>query len=321
VIDGRPQDPAWVAAPWTNLFQDIEGDRQPQPRFETRAKMLWDEEYFYITAEMEEPHLWATLKERDSVIYYDNDFEVFIDPDGDSHLYTEIEVNAFNTVWDLLLIKPYRDGGPAIHAWDIPGLKTAVHLNGTLNDPSDQDVGWSIEIAIPFAVLAETTDSACPPLDGDQWRVNFSRVQWHLENDSGAYTKVLNTESKKSLPEDNWTWSAQREIAMHEPEHWGIVEFRNELSENVISARDVDAAAWHLRLISYALAAHRSEAGSYPQQMPQTATASGAPEVGQDWQWPPHYWSDGLRYTLTLDLGTERIRLNDDGRLQRLPGD
>ena len=56
--------------------------------------MLWDDQFFYVGAELEEPHVWATLTERDSVIFHDNDFEVFIDPDGDTHLYYELEMNA-----------------------------------------------------------------------------------------------------------------------------------------------------------------------------------------------------------------------------------
>jgi len=44
-------------------------------------QMLWDDECLYIAAEMEEPHLWATLTEHDSIIFHDNDFEVFLDPD------------------------------------------------------------------------------------------------------------------------------------------------------------------------------------------------------------------------------------------------
>ena len=86
--------------------------------------MLYDDNYFYFAAELDEPHVWATLTDRDAVIYHDNDFEVFIDPDGDNHLYYELEINALGTEWDLLLVKPYRDGGPAINAWDIQGLQT-----------------------------------------------------------------------------------------------------------------------------------------------------------------------------------------------------
>jgi hypothetical protein len=148
-IDGKLTDPAWEAAPWTDSFVDIEGDKQPKPRFRTRAKMLWDDEALYIAAELEEPHVWANLTKHDSVIFQDNDFEVFLDPNGDNHLYGELELNARNTTWDLLLTKPYKDGGRAVTAWEILGLKTAVHIDGTLNDPRDKDTGWTVEINGP----------------------------------------------------------------------------------------------------------------------------------------------------------------------------
>ncbi|MEQ1933081.1 MAG: carbohydrate-binding family 9-like protein, partial [Fimbriimonadaceae bacterium] len=67
-ISGKIDDPQWEQAPWTDCFVDIEGDLKPKPRFKTRAKMMYDENYFYIAADMEEPHLWATLTEHDSVI-------------------------------------------------------------------------------------------------------------------------------------------------------------------------------------------------------------------------------------------------------------
>jgi hypothetical protein len=86
-VDGKLTEPSWQKAEWTSLFADIEGDKRPGPRFATRAKMLWDDKYLYIAAELEEPDVWATLKERDAVIFYDNDFEVFIDPDGYTHQY------------------------------------------------------------------------------------------------------------------------------------------------------------------------------------------------------------------------------------------
>ncbi len=83
-IDGRLDDPAWKHAAWTDRFVDIQGKQKPKPRFQTRAKMLWDKNYFYIAADMIEPHVWGTLTKHDSVIFHDNDFEVFIDPDGDT---------------------------------------------------------------------------------------------------------------------------------------------------------------------------------------------------------------------------------------------
>ena len=82
-IDGRLSEAAWKAAPWSDPFVDIDGTRRPP--LGTRMKMLWDDDHFYIGAELEEPDLWGTLETRDSVIFQDNDFEVFIDPDGDTH--------------------------------------------------------------------------------------------------------------------------------------------------------------------------------------------------------------------------------------------
>jgi predicted metalloprotease with PDZ domain len=218
-IDGRLDDDAWKTAPWTDPFVDIQGDLRPRPRFQTRAKLLWDDAFLYIGALLEEPHVWATLTRHDSVIFRDNDFEVFIDPDGDNHEYFEIEINAVNTEWDLFLKKPYRDGGPARNDWEIPGLMTAVHVDGTLNDPKDQDRSWSVELAIPWKALAEYAHRPAPPSDGDQWRVNFSRVQWRHEIAGSAYHKVPDT------PEDNWVWSPQGAIDMHRPDRWGYVQF------------------------------------------------------------------------------------------------
>jgi cellulose/xylan binding protein with CBM9 domain len=112
-VDGRLDDAAWKRAAWTDAFVDIQGASQPLPRFHTRAKMLWDDEYLYIGAELEEPHVWATLTEHDSMIFRDNDFEVFLNPSGDGRNYFEFEINALNTGWDLFLPKPYREGGKA----------------------------------------------------------------------------------------------------------------------------------------------------------------------------------------------------------------
>ncbi|MGI8923076.1 MAG: carbohydrate-binding family 9-like protein [Fimbriimonadales bacterium] len=218
-IDGRLADPAWEDAPWTEDFVDIEGNLKPLPRFKTHAKMLWNDEYFYVGVEMEEPHVWATLTKHDSVIFYDNDFEVFVDPDADNQNYYEIEINALNTEWDLRLPKAYRDGGPALDSWEIPGLRHAVHVEGTLNNPHDTDKGWSVEIAIPWKALGEFAVCPSPPAEGDQWRVNLSRVEWTTDIVDGKYVKI------PKRREDNWVWSPQWVIDMHQPQMWGYVRF------------------------------------------------------------------------------------------------
>lgn len=248
VIDGKMDDAAWAGAEWTQDFLDIQGRALPLPKHRTRAKMLWDDNYIYFAAELTEPHVWGTITERDAVIFQDNDFEVFIDPDGDNHQYYEFEMNALNTGWDLRLVKAYKDGGPALNEWNIAGLKTAVHIDGTLNNPKDTDRGWSVEIAMPWKALAEFTTAASPPKPGDRWRVDFSRVEWKIDLTSGTYKKVPNT------PEYNWVWSPTGMIDMHRPERWGIVEFaaenesRREVQPNTDdTARDVLMEVYYLQ--------------------------------------------------------------------------
>jgi len=248
--DGDLSDPAWAAAPWTEDFVDIRGQARsgeaegpgmiPAPAHRTRAKILWDDEYLYIAAEMEEPHLWATLLERDAIIYRDDDFEVFIDPDGDGLAYFELEINALGTEFDLFLDKPDEDGGTADIGWEIGGLRTGVWLTGSLNDPTDEDQGWSVEIGIPWGALVPPDtgmgrsspgtaptrgNHGNPPQPGDTWRINFSRVDWPLTVVDGFYHKAAAPTGDNPHPESNWVWSPQGTINMHIPEMWGMVRF------------------------------------------------------------------------------------------------
>lgn len=220
VVDGRLDDAAWQAASWSDDFVDIEGAARPNPRFRTRMKMLWDDQFLYVAAELDEPHVWGSITKKNEVIFHDNDFEMFIDPDGDNHNYHEFEINALGTIWELDLSKPYKDGGKLVNPSNLDGLLSAVHVRGTINDARDVDRGWSVEIALPWKALAKyNRDRATPPNPGEHWRINFSRVQWNHNVIEGKYVKVPNTR------EDNWVWSAQGIIDMHRPERWGYVQF------------------------------------------------------------------------------------------------
>ena len=267
-VDGKQDEQSWKNAPWTNYFVDIEGQLKPEPYLKTRVKMLWDEEYMYFFADMDEPHLWATLKERDAVIFHDNDFEIFIDPDGDTHNYYELEFNLFGTLWDLLLTKPYRDNGHAVDAWDVRDIKYALDLRGTLNNPSDTDEGWSIEIAIPWSVLEECASHPGAPKDGEIWKINFSRVQWETEIQAYSYKKI------PGKPEHNWVWSPQGLIAMHYPEMWGNVRFIERYSlfnKNKFELTDEQEtetkAEWILRQFYYGMKYTREKTGRHPRDL------------------------------------------------------
>ena len=221
-IDGRDLDKAWGQVTWSGDYIDIEGIKTP--KYKTQMKILWDETYLYILAKMEEPHVWGDITERDVVIFYNNDFEVFVDPDGDTHNYYEIETNVLNTAWDLFITKPYREEGNAvINDWDIIGLKSAIHVNGTLNDPTDVDEEWFIEMAIPWSTFKTGYSQDITPRD-KFWRLNFSRVNWQHDIENGKYQRKKDANGKY-LPEYNWVWSPTGVINIHEPEKWGYVYF------------------------------------------------------------------------------------------------
>lgn len=225
-IDGMANEPAWQNASFTAPFIDIEGEKTP--KFLTKAKMLWDDDFLYVYAEMEEPHIWGYLKQRDTIIFYNNDFEVFISPSGTTYNYGEIEINSLGTVWDLLLDRPYRDGGRANNHWNLDKLKSAVHIEGSINNSSDIDSIWTVELAIPMKALIELkNDPKTLPKEGEQWRINFSRVEWDFDIINNIYYRKKDEEGN-FLPEYNWVWSNQKVINMHEPEKWGYLQFTND---------------------------------------------------------------------------------------------
>lgn len=250
IVDGKLDDKVWENVPWTDNFQDIEGDKKPLPLWNTRAKMTWDDKGIYIAAELLEPHVWANLKNYDDIVFYDNDFEIFIDPDNDTHQYYEFEVNAFNTMFDLFMPKPYRNSSGPMIVYNGPGMKWAVDVQGTINNPNDIDKSWTTEIFIPFMAVSIGVNPKVP-LDGEFWRINFSRVEWLTEVKDGKYVKLKDANGK-SLPEHNWVWSPQGVVNMHFPERWGYLFF-SKPNEGVAAKKysipeseDLKKYLWHV---------------------------------------------------------------------------
>lgn len=269
-VDGKLSEKIWQKTAWSDYFVDIEGSSKPVPRYKTRFKMLKDNAYIYFAAELEEPNVWATIKSRDAVIFHDNDFEIFIDPDGDTHQYFEFELNAFSTYWDLMLIKPYRNGGPAINAWDIKGVKVGVYVDGTINNPTDTDKSWTIEVAMPWSVFLEAVNKMHPPEDGEFWRMNFSRVEWQVVIENGKYKKAINPATNRVYPEDNWVWSPQGVIQMHRPETWGYIQFTDTIAGQAVvePVYDTDKELKNkLFEIYYAMQKYKNENKQYTTDM------------------------------------------------------
>src|SRR5690606_30706628 len=134
--------------------------------------------------------------------------------------------------------------------WDMDALKAAVSVQGTLNDPLHADTSWTVELALPLRTLAECAVPRRPPQPGEQWRINFSRVQWQTEVVNGKYQKMMDPATGKSYPENNWVWSPQGVINMHYPEMWGFVQFSGhdvQQADDPFVFQQEEDAKWALR--------------------------------------------------------------------------
>jgi hypothetical protein len=155
-----------------------------------------------------------------------------------------------------------------------------VQVQGTLNDPSDTDEGWTVEIALPWSVLKEAAPEGRRPRPGEQWRLNFSRVQWPTTVVNGRYQKDIDTTT--AHPEDNWVWSPQGVIDMHRPERWGVVQF----TEVAVGADTVPVAehpnravTWALRRLYYRQRTYREAQGAYASSLSLLNAQEIAPET------------------------------------------
>ena len=240
-IDGKLDEESWRLAPRSPRFVDL---ITGQPTIhDTRAAVLWDDTYLYVGFWVEEPFVEATLTERDSLVWQENDIEVFV---AGADAYYELELNPLGTIYEAFFIwddayeragfskaaefartadgaKPWNGVGFDQHPrgprlglfrWDLPGLKCAVAVDGTVNDNRDRDRGWTAEIAIPWSGMgwAASDGRALPPRDGDTWRMDFSRFNTYREappaKDSGG-----------------WAWSAHGIWDSHIPELFPYIHF------------------------------------------------------------------------------------------------
>lgn len=248
-LSGRLDDECWQRVPKSPRFVDM---ATAQPGwFNTQSAILWDDEALYLGFWVEEPYPTAHLTERDSIIFTENDIEIFIDG-GDC--YYEFELNARNTIYevffiwrdaflkgsrfdipefDLMTKQVYSFGGNfdrqpetfwwgthprgprwAFLDWDFPGLETAVHIDGALNDPSQLSRGWTAEIKLPWAGMTHLANGrSLPPQDGDEWRLFLGRFQQVPIGDK-AETAA-------------WCWTPHGLYDTHLPDKFTPVRFTN----------------------------------------------------------------------------------------------
>ena len=204
-IDGRLNEPDWNAARGVGDFQFswwTAGEKE-----QTQAKILWDDTNLYVSYRCQDAHIWADHSERDSPVYQDDCVEVFTAPNPDRpNNYFNIEMNAKGAFLD-----QHHPDGPGVelkHEWNAQKIQLAVKVNGTLNDDSDVDRDWVLEVAIPFANFKEVAKHS-PPVVGEIWHLNLNRL--------GGKTNGQHSQ---------WSPSKTARPAFHAPKDFGRVIFK-----------------------------------------------------------------------------------------------
>lgn len=244
-VDGRLEEFDWAAAPQIDGFTRILND-YGQVLQATRARMVWNDEALYIAFACRDQDMWALYTDEDDPMWSEEVVEAFIDPDGDGLDYLEVEVNP-EWVSD-------KDR-------DIAGLQTTVEVHGTVNDSTDVDAGWTMEMAIPWSAFAPTIRGGGQPGVGDHWLLNLYRIERGagvgvaadlrsfgdrirslreqldaLTDEDAARGKLaaqiahLQAESeplsKRYGDETEYTtWSPTFRRGFHHPERFGVIEF------------------------------------------------------------------------------------------------
>lgn len=169
-VDGKLDDPSWSKAPVTgNFVNNADGS---SARYETEARILYDDNYLYFSFRCADENIWSTHKRRDAHLWEEEVVEVFLQADPSQSSYIELEVNPLGTMLDIYLLdvrKPLR-----YESWNSEKLRWAVGVAGTV-DGKDGDSGWTCEIALPLEDAV--TAPRLPPRSGDRWRLNLYRVE------------------------------------------------------------------------------------------------------------------------------------------------
>jgi hypothetical protein len=177
-IDGVLDEVAWEKAQVLEDFSAFWENRKA--RSATKARLLWDENYLYFCAEMEDVDLYADVKEHNGMAWTNDVFELFFKPHEDKLAYYEFQVNALNTQLEMFLPSRGAGGYQRFAPVGKMGMESAVKLYGTLNDWKDKDKGWTAEGRIPWKAFEPTGGR---PKAGEKWRFALCRYDYSVAYD------------------------------------------------------------------------------------------------------------------------------------------
>lgn len=170
-IDAKLDEAAWRDAPAMGDFHFHwykSGDKE-----QTIAKMLWDDQFLYVSWYVRDAHISAYEKQRHGPVSKDDCVEIFIAPNpANTANYYTWEINAIGTMLNRNKSDWYKLGP----TWEPQGVEyRASFHNAGKKEEAPGDDHWIVEMKIPFDNFQR--DAAhTPPNDGDEWRLNLNRI-------------------------------------------------------------------------------------------------------------------------------------------------
>ncbi len=204
-LDGELDEPVWQKAVVLTPF-DVNQSGAPA-RERTELRLWYDDSALYLGWRCEDRDILATFTNRDSKFWEEEVVECFITP-KELNRYFELQWNPLNGVFDAIITNVLDPNGlskgfQGDWSFTAKGMRSAVKVKGTVNNSSDKDDYWQVEVRLPFSDLEQKA-----PKPKEVWRANFYRVN-----------------RAKDLPVELLSWSPTRRPGFHEPTRFGYLEF------------------------------------------------------------------------------------------------
>ncbi|MGH7943683.1 MAG: PQQ-dependent sugar dehydrogenase [Opitutaceae bacterium] len=180
-VDGVLNEETWKHAHVIDRFALPWLPDKPAARAQTRAKLLWDREYLYFAAELEDVDLFADILERDGKLWQNDVFELFFKPADDKPGYYEFHVTPAGTVLDAFFEERGKFEGVFKRGVrdDETHIDAKVKCDGTLNQRQDRDRGWTVEARIPWFDFLRT--GGRPDVD-ETWKFALCRYDYTIDS-------------------------------------------------------------------------------------------------------------------------------------------
>ena len=204
-IDGDLTEPMWAKAAVIKPFFTADGSGRE--REETEVRVWYDDTALYLAWICTDADIQATFTARDSKFWEEEVAEFFITP-KDLNKYYELQWNPLGGMFDAIITNQIDTNGVSKKfdgdwTYTAKGMKSAVKVKGTVQNSSDKDEYWRVEVVIPFSDFDQPTPKA-----GDVWRANFYRFN-----------------RQKDMAVELLSWSPPILPGFHQPSRFGFLEF------------------------------------------------------------------------------------------------